>query len=145
MACSSNHDDYAIDFQNYRIEPGFELSVAAAEPLIQSPVAMVFDDRARIWVVEMPGYMPDIAGDGEDAPNGRITILEDADGDGRADLFAGAPGYDGDTGAAIAHFRAASAHPFKGEDAARLAKLAERVQAARAAAEESDGDDATAP
>lgn len=85
MACSSNHDDHAIDFQNYRIEPGFELSVAAAEPLIQSPVAMVFDDRARIWVVEMPGYMPDIAGDGEDAPNGRITILEDADGDGRAD------------------------------------------------------------
>lgn len=52
---------------------------------------------------------------------------------------------DGDTGAAIAHFRAASAHPFKGEDAARLATLAERVQAARAAAEESDGDDATAP
>ncbi|HEY9363564.1 MAG TPA: c-type cytochrome, partial [Chitinophagaceae bacterium] len=57
----------------------------ASEPLIEAPVAMDFDNKGRMWVVEMRSYMPNIAGTGEDAPNGRITILEDLDNDGRAE------------------------------------------------------------
>src|SRR5690606_24532811 len=64
---------------------GVQLQLAAAEPLIEAPVTMDFDDKGRLWVVEMRGYMPNLNGDGEDVPNGRISSLEDSDGDGEAD------------------------------------------------------------
>jgi mono/diheme cytochrome c family protein len=67
------------------VEEGFELSLVASEPLVVAPVAMVFDQKARIWVAEMEGYMPDSLGNGEDLPVGRITILTDTDDDGRMD------------------------------------------------------------
>jgi glucose/arabinose dehydrogenase len=38
-----------------------------------------------MWVVEMRGYMPDLDGNGEDIPQGRIAVLEDTDNDGKAD------------------------------------------------------------
>lgn len=66
-------------------EEGLEISVVAAEPLVQTPVAMLFDRKGRIWVAEMTGYMPDVVGTGEDIPNGKIVILEDTDSDGKMD------------------------------------------------------------
>src|SRR5207302_431462 len=39
----------------------------------------------RTWVLEMRGFMQNPDGLGEDKPVGRITILEDADGDGVAE------------------------------------------------------------
>ncbi|HEY9363155.1 MAG TPA: c-type cytochrome [Chitinophagaceae bacterium] len=74
-----------ISFENYKIADGFEIQLAASEPLIEAPVAMDFDNKGRMWIVEMRGYMPDLAGAGEDNPNGRISILEDLDNDGVAD------------------------------------------------------------
>ncbi|MDR6781813.1 mono/diheme cytochrome c family protein/glucose/arabinose dehydrogenase [Pedobacter africanus] len=68
-----------------KVEEGFEVKLVAAEPLVAAPVALTFDDRGRIWVVEMMGYMPDVYGKGEDKPNGKIVILEDKNGDGVAD------------------------------------------------------------
>ncbi|RRB04758.1 DUF7133 domain-containing protein [Larkinella rosea] len=65
-----------------RLEDGFELKLVAAEPLVSTPVAMLFDDKARMWVVEMPGYMPDTIGTGEDQPNGKVVLLEDKNRDG---------------------------------------------------------------
>jgi mono/diheme cytochrome c family protein len=73
----------AIDLM--QVEPGFEVKLVAAEPLVSAPVAMTFDAKGRMWVVEMMGYMPDISGKGEDRPNGKIVILEDNNGDGVAD------------------------------------------------------------
>lgn len=64
------------------VEDGFEVKLVAAEPLVSAPVAMLFDDKARMWVVEMIGYMPDTIGTGEDIPNGKIVILEDKNKDG---------------------------------------------------------------
>lgn len=64
------------------IEDGFEAKLIASEPLVSAPVAMQFDDKARMWVVEMVGYMPDTIGTGEDIPNGNIVILEDKNKDG---------------------------------------------------------------
>jgi mono/diheme cytochrome c family protein/glucose/arabinose dehydrogenase len=64
------------------IEDGFEVKLVAAEPLVSAPVAMQFDDRARMWVVEMVGYMPDTIGTGEDIRNGNIVILDDKNKDG---------------------------------------------------------------
>ncbi|MBS1748552.1 MAG: c-type cytochrome [Bacteroidetes bacterium] len=69
-----------IRFTN--IEKGFELQVVAAEPEIIAPVSMIFDRQNRIWAVEMTSYMPDIEGNGENDPNGKVVILEDADKDG---------------------------------------------------------------
>lgn len=46
---------------------------------------MDFDNKGRMWVVEMRGYMQNLEGTGEEMPNGRITILEDFDKDGVTD------------------------------------------------------------
>ncbi len=67
------------------VEKGFEVKLVAAEPLVNTPVFMDFDNKGRMWVVEMPGYMPDSLGTGEDIPNGKIVILEDKNRDGTAD------------------------------------------------------------
>jgi len=48
-------------------------------------VEIEFDERGRIWTLEMTGYMRDIDGSGEDIPDGKISILEDTNGDGRMD------------------------------------------------------------
>ncbi|PSR57018.1 dehydrogenase [Adhaeribacter arboris] len=68
-----------------RVEPGFEVKLIAAEPLVSTPVALTFDEKARPWVVEMDGYMPDTIGTGEDKPTGKIVILEDTNQDGTPD------------------------------------------------------------
>jgi mono/diheme cytochrome c family protein len=44
-----------------------------------------FDPDGRLWVIEMRGFMPTPEGLGETNPVGRISILEDTNGDGRMD------------------------------------------------------------
>lgn len=68
-----------------QVEDGFEVKLVAAEPLINSPVALTFDEKGRMWVIEMQGYMPDTLGTGEEKPTGKIVILEDNNHDGIAD------------------------------------------------------------
>jgi mono/diheme cytochrome c family protein/glucose/arabinose dehydrogenase len=68
-----------------QLESGFKVELVTKEPLISSPVAMVFDKSGRIWVAEMEGYMPDTLGTGEEQPVGRIVILADKNGDGVMD------------------------------------------------------------
>src|SRR5690349_20173223 len=80
-----NNKSRIISFDSYKIADGFEIQLAASEPLIQAPVAMDFDDKGRMWVVEMRGFMPNLAGIGDNAPVGRISILEDLDKDGVAE------------------------------------------------------------
>ncbi len=53
--------------------------------MVQDPVMFQFDADGRLWVVEMRGFMPDIDGKTEKEPTGRISILEDDDGDGKMD------------------------------------------------------------
>ncbi len=74
-----------ISLESYQIEEGFELSIIASEPFLKAPVSMDFDDKGRMWVVEMIGYMPNLEGIGEEEPTGRIAILEDLDKDGVVD------------------------------------------------------------
>jgi glucose/arabinose dehydrogenase len=68
-----------------KLPKGLRVEVVACEPMVQHPVAMAFDADGRMWVAEMRSYMPDYEGNGEKQPLGRISILEDTDGDGRAD------------------------------------------------------------
>jgi putative membrane-bound dehydrogenase-like protein len=64
-----------------RLDPGLRAELVAAEPEIESPVAMAFDEEGRLWVVEMRDY-PHGPPPGQ-PPESRIKILDDRDGDGR--------------------------------------------------------------
>jgi mono/diheme cytochrome c family protein/glucose/arabinose dehydrogenase len=65
-----------------KVAPGYRVELAAAEPQVQEPVAVAFTPDGRMWVAEMRGYMPDVDGNGEDLPSGRVVVLADGDGDG---------------------------------------------------------------
>ncbi|MEM7014541.1 MAG: dehydrogenase, partial [Verrucomicrobiota bacterium] len=66
-------------------EPGYEIELAASEPMVQDPVAIEFDGQGRLWVVEMRGFMRDLDRTGEKEPIGRVSVLEDRNGDGEMD------------------------------------------------------------
>ena len=79
----------AESMKKIHLPEGFRVELAAAEPLVLDPVAFDWDERGRLWVVEMADYPMGM--DGKDKPGGRVRILEDSDGDGRydrAELFA---------------------------------------------------------
>jgi mono/diheme cytochrome c family protein/glucose/arabinose dehydrogenase len=69
----------------FQLPSNLSLQLVASEPMIQDPVVITFDEDGRLWVVEMRGFMPDIDGNGEGDPTGRISVLEDTDGDGTMD------------------------------------------------------------
>ena len=67
------------DLPEMRVQDGFQVELIAAEPKVRQPIAFCFDERGRLWVAEAfsyPNRQPE--GHGKD----RISILEDADGDG---------------------------------------------------------------
>ena len=70
----------------FKLEPGLKLQLVAAEPMVQDPVQITFDEQGRLWVVEMRAFMPNLEGEGEREPIGRISVLQDTDGDGRMDV-----------------------------------------------------------
>jgi putative membrane-bound dehydrogenase-like protein len=65
------------------VPEGFSVEVVAAEPDIVNPVAMTIDERGRFWITESLEYPRREPGPGKD----RVKILEDTDGDGKADKF----------------------------------------------------------
>jgi mono/diheme cytochrome c family protein/glucose/arabinose dehydrogenase len=71
--------------KRFRLVNGYRMELVAAEPLVQDPIAIDFDADGRMYVVEMRAYMPNIEGKGEDAPVGRVVVLEDLNDDGRMD------------------------------------------------------------
>ncbi len=75
----------AEEMATFQVEPGFKIQLVASEPMVQDPVVIMFDPDGRLWVVEMRGFMNDIEGSNEDEPIGRISVLEDTDGDGQMD------------------------------------------------------------
>jgi putative membrane-bound dehydrogenase-like protein len=62
---------------------GFEIELAAAEPLIVDPVAIDWGADGKLWVVEMRDYPMGM--DGKWKPGSRIKFLEDTNGDGKYD------------------------------------------------------------
>ena len=69
--------------QLIEVPPGFEVRLFASEPMVVNPVAMTWDERGRLWVLELYEY-PKGAAKGEKGRD-RIKILEDTDADGVAD------------------------------------------------------------
>ncbi|MFN5961047.1 MAG: PVC-type heme-binding CxxCH protein [Verrucomicrobiota bacterium] len=86
-----------------KVPDGYEVRNFAAEPLVVNPVAMTWDHRGRLWVIELFEY-PSGAGTPNDysktaadeefrpvvktdanSPRDKVVILEDTDNDGKAD------------------------------------------------------------
>ncbi|HEV7866548.1 MAG TPA: c-type cytochrome [Chthoniobacteraceae bacterium] len=73
------------ELATFKIAPGFRAELVAAEPMVDTPVALSWDENGRMFVCEMRGYMHDVDGKGEDQPLGRIVVLEDTNADGQMD------------------------------------------------------------
>src|SRR5688500_1646256 len=73
----------AQSLRSIRTKPGLKVELVAAEPLIQSPVAIDWGADGRLWVCEMYDYPTGT--DGSFQPGGRVKFLTDTDGDGRFD------------------------------------------------------------
>jgi putative heme-binding domain-containing protein len=68
------------------VPPGFEIKLFADEkrfPEIAKPVQLGFDNKGRLWISTMPTYPQWKPGDPK--PADKLVILEDTDGDGKAD------------------------------------------------------------
>jgi putative membrane-bound dehydrogenase-like protein len=69
--------------KKFTVPTGFQVRLFASEPEVVNPVAMSWDDRGRLWVLELYEYPMGVA-QGQKGRD-RIKILEDTDNDGRAD------------------------------------------------------------
>lgn len=69
-----------------QVPVGFELKLFASEPDIIKPIHMAWDERGRLWVAETVDY-PNMVRENKKEGRDFIKILEDTDGDGKADKF----------------------------------------------------------
>ena len=76
----------ADELKAFKIDPRFEVSLFASEEdfpeLFVKPIAIRFDGKGRLWVSTSTTYPQIMPGE---APQDRILILEDTNGDHRAD------------------------------------------------------------
>ncbi|HEX6463535.1 MAG TPA: PVC-type heme-binding CxxCH protein, partial [Vicinamibacterales bacterium] len=73
------------ELKTFSVPPGFHVELVASEPLIDAPILIDFDADGRLWVVEMPTFLPDTSGHDSKEPRDRVSVLEDTDGDGVMD------------------------------------------------------------
>ncbi len=72
--------------KTFTMAPGFKIDLFASEkefPDLANPCQIAFDDKGRLWVAVMPTYPHYRPGD--TLPNDKLLILEDTDGDFKAD------------------------------------------------------------
>ena len=81
--CTLGPPPVGVDFE---LAPGLEMTEWASEPLVVNPTNFDIDERGRVWFIESVNYRSDLKGrPWHDEAGDRIVILEDTDGDGRAD------------------------------------------------------------
>jgi putative membrane-bound dehydrogenase-like protein len=69
-----------------KVADGLEATLFASEPNVVNPINIDVDHRGRVWVCEAYNYRPAVNGKSELGMGDRILILEDKDGDGKADV-----------------------------------------------------------
>ena len=88
-AQDSSQPDPEIERRSFKVADGFEVTLFAADPLVAKPIEMNFDSAGRLWIATSTVYPQVKPGE---TPDDKIVVLEDADGDGKADkshVFAG--------------------------------------------------------
>ncbi|WP_234364272.1 PVC-type heme-binding CxxCH protein [Lunatibacter salilacus] len=68
-----------------KVHEDLEATLFASEPMITNPTNIDIDHRGRVWVCEAYNYRPAITGNPTKEEGDRIVILEDTNGDGKAD------------------------------------------------------------
>ena len=68
------------------VPAGFELQLFASDPDIKKPIAMAWDERGRLWIIETTDYPNRLVEPGQKGDD-RIVICEDTNRDGKADKF----------------------------------------------------------
>jgi putative membrane-bound dehydrogenase-like protein len=68
----------------FQLEPGLQIELLAAEPLVADPAAFAFDETGALFVAENTGYPDPVDSEGKET-EGKIARLEDRDGDGKFD------------------------------------------------------------
>ena len=66
----------------FNLPEGMQIELFASDPMISKPVQMNFDSQGRLWLVSSGMYPHIVPGAAE---NDRVLILEDTNGDGKAD------------------------------------------------------------
>ena len=83
LAFRASDDDPAAELASFKLADGFEANLFASEKDgVVKPIQIRWDTRGRLWVIRSTTY-PQLK-PGEE-PNDKVLILEDTDGDGRAD------------------------------------------------------------
>ena len=67
-----------------QVPAGFDVELFASEPDIINPIAMNWDEKGRLWVIETVDY-PNTVRNDNSLGDDKVKILEDTDGDGKAD------------------------------------------------------------
>ncbi|HZB12422.1 MAG TPA: PVC-type heme-binding CxxCH protein, partial [Chryseolinea sp.] len=72
--------------KDLKVHEGLEVTLFASEPMFSNPTNIAIDERGRVWVCEAYNYRNQYNPKNPVKPEGdRIMILEDTDGDGKAD------------------------------------------------------------
>ncbi len=82
FSLSDPHDPRAA-LSTMQTPQGFVVQQFAAEPMVKNPTNVEVDERGRVWVTESHNY--DVSPAEFDPKGDKVIILEDVNGDGKAD------------------------------------------------------------
>jgi putative membrane-bound dehydrogenase-like protein len=85
----------------FTVPEGFEITIWARSPMLRNPTNMDIDAQGRIWITEGVNYRRHA---NRDAAGDRVVVLEDSNGNGRADkstVFVQEPGMIAPLGVAV--------------------------------------------
>ncbi len=68
------------ELKTFQVADGLRVELVAADPMVESPCAMAFDEKGRLFVAENRGYPHTV-----EPPVGRIVMLESTKNDGHYD------------------------------------------------------------
>ncbi len=78
----TDRHDPANAVANLDVHPQLQATLFASEPMITNPTNLDIDHRGRVWICDVVNYR---GNNGKRPAGDRILILEDTDGDGKAD------------------------------------------------------------
>ena len=87
-SCKQKNDEHSTEtsLADLKVYDGLEVTLFASEPMLTNPTNIDVDARGRVWVCEAYNYRNQYNSKNPFKKEGdRILILEDTDGDGKAD------------------------------------------------------------